>query len=63
MPALTYNSSNQLVSAQITPLVAANFTYDANGNTLSKTDGSGITSYTWDFENRLNSVALPGAAG
>jgi RHS repeat-associated protein len=50
-----YNESNQLSS---TP--AAGFSYDANGNTLSKTEGSGTTNYTWDFENRLTSVSLPG---
>jgi RHS repeat-associated protein len=29
------------------------------GNTLSKRNGSGTTSYAWDFENRLTSVTLP----
>ena len=37
--------------------------YDANGNTTSKTDSTGTTSYTWDFENRLTSVTLPGTGG
>jgi len=35
------------------------YTYDSNGNTLSKRNGSGTTSYAWDFENRLTSVTLP----
>src|SRR5882762_967665 len=35
------------------------YTCDANGNTLSKRNGSGTTSYAWDFENRLTSVTLP----
>lgn len=39
------------------------FTYDANGNTLSKTDASGTTTYTWDYENRLTSVTLPNSGG
>jgi RHS repeat-associated protein len=38
-------------------------TYDANGNTTSKTDSTGTTQYSWDFENRLVSVALPGSGG
>ncbi len=63
VPALAYNSSNQLLSAQITPLVAANFTYDANGNTLTRSAGGLTTSNGWDFENRLTSVTLPGTAG
>jgi RHS repeat-associated protein len=58
MSPYAYNSSNQLMS---TP--AATFTYDGNGNTLTKTDSTGATQYTWDFENRLSSVVLPGAAG
>ncbi|MGB7848920.1 MAG: RHS repeat-associated core domain-containing protein [Candidatus Acidiferrum sp.] len=36
---------------------------DANGNTIVKTDSTGSTSYTWDFENRLASVTLPGSGG
>ncbi len=36
---------------------------DANGNTTTKTDSTGSTSYTWDFENRLTSVTLPGSGG
>jgi RHS repeat-associated protein len=52
------NSSNELTSTS-----NASFTYDANGNMLSKTDSTGTTSYSWDFENRLSSVTLPGAGG
>jgi RHS repeat-associated protein len=39
------------------------YTYDNNGSTQSKTDSTGTTNYTWDFENRLTSVALPGTGG
>jgi RHS repeat-associated protein len=58
MSPYVYNSSNELTS---TP--AATFTYDGNGNTLTKADSSGTTTYNWDFENRLASVVLPGTAG
>ncbi len=58
MSPYAYNSSNQLTS---TPVVA--FTYDGNGNTLTKVDSSGTTHYNWDFENRLSSVVLPASAG
>ena len=37
--------------------------YEANGNLISKTDSGGTTSYSWDAENRLASVTLPGSAG
>jgi RHS repeat-associated protein len=53
-----YNSSNQLTS---TPSVS--YTYDNNGNTLTKVDTNGTTQYGWDFENRLSQVTLPGTGG
>jgi YD repeat-containing protein len=39
------------------------YAYDANGNTTSKTDSTGTTTYSWDFENRLTQVTLPGSGG
>lgn len=53
-----YNNSNQLAS---TP--TATYTYDNNGNALTKVDASGTTTYNWDFENRLVSVTLSGSGG
>jgi large repetitive protein len=58
MSPYVYNSSNELTS---TP--SATFTYDGNGNTLTKTDSNGTTTYNWDFENRLTAVVLPGTNG
>lgn len=52
------NTSNELTS---TP--NASYTYDNNGNTRSKTNSSGTTNYTWDYENRLTQVTLPGQGG
>lgn len=57
----SHNASNQLTSIAGSP--GTTFTYDSNGNTLTKTDGSGTTTYAWDFENRLSSVTLPGSGG
>jgi len=54
----TTNSSNEL-----TAMTGATYTYDNNGNELTKVDSSGTTSYTWDYENRLTSVTLPGSGG
>jgi RHS repeat-associated protein len=54
----TYNNSNEMLTREGVP-----YTYDANGSTLTKTNGSGTTSYAWDFENRLTSVTLPGTGG
>jgi RHS repeat-associated protein len=51
----SYNSSNEL-----TTLPSGSYTYDSNGNTLTKPDG---TQFTWDFENRLTKVVLPGTGG
>lgn len=47
---------NRLVST-----AAATYSYDTNGNLISKTDVTGITLYAWDFENRLKQVTLPNA--
>ncbi len=49
------NSSNQLTSSSS----GVSYTYDENGNTLSKTIGTNVTQYQWDFENRLTQVTLP----
>src|SRR5207244_7662482 len=54
----TNTSSNELTSTPSTT-----YTYDSNGNTQTKVVGSNTTSYTWDFENRLSSVTLPGSGG
>jgi RHS repeat-associated protein len=54
----SYNSSNELTSTS-----AATYTYDNNGNTLTKVAGSSTTSFAWDFENRLSTVTLPGTQG
>ena len=54
----TTNASNEMTANS-----NASYTYDSNGNTLTKTVGSNTTSYTWDFENRLTSVTLPGSGG
>jgi RHS repeat-associated protein len=58
VPSYSYNSSNELTT---TPSIS--YTYDNNGNTLSKTSSGAVTQYIWDFENRLRSVALPGTGG
>jgi RHS repeat-associated protein len=52
------NTSNELTS---TP--NASYTYDFNGNTTTKTVSSATTNYSWDYENRLGSVTLPGTGG
>jgi RHS repeat-associated protein len=54
----SYNTSNELTAK---PGVA--YTYDNNGNALTKVDSTGTTTYAWDFENRLSSVTLPGSGG
>ena len=58
VPSYTTNSSNELTANS-----NASYTYDNSGNTTSKTNSSGTTSYTWDYENRLTQAALPGQGG
>jgi RHS repeat-associated protein len=52
------NSSNEL-----TAIPSATYTYDNNGNTLTKVTSAGTTTYGWDYENRLTSMTLPGTGG
>jgi len=54
----TYDSSNHLTSRP-----GVTYTYDNNGNTATKVDSKGTTTYAWDYENRLTSVTLPGSGG
>jgi RHS repeat-associated protein len=54
----TTNSSNEMTANS-----NGSYAYDANGNTITKTDSTGATTYAWDFENRLTSVTLPGTGG
>jgi RHS repeat-associated protein len=44
---------------RLTSTATASYSYDANGNLISKSDTSGTTQYAWDFENRLRQVTLP----
>ncbi len=53
-----YDSSNEL-----TWRPDATYSYDNNGNLLSESNAGGTTSYIWDPENRLTSIALPGSGG
>ena len=47
----TYNNLNQLTAYN-----GFTFTYDNNGNTLTKTGGAATTNYSWDYENHLVGV-------
>jgi len=51
------------VSNQLTSIPGTSYTYDNNGDLLTKVVGSNTTTYVWDFENRLTSVTLPGSGG
>ena len=48
---------DSLDSATTTILAGAEH---ANGNTLSKSDSSGTTQYSFDFENRMTQAVVPG---
>jgi RHS repeat-associated protein len=54
---------NRLTQKSYPDTTAVNYTYDNNGNTLTKVVGTNTTSYAWDYENRLTSVTLPGSGG
>ncbi len=44
---------------KLTSTASATYTYDNNGNLISKTDASGTTTFTFNEENQLTQVALP----
>jgi RHS repeat-associated protein len=44
----TYDAANKMLTAG-----NSTFTYDDAGNTLTETNGSVVTTYTWDYLNRL----------
>ena len=60
---LGVSSYSTNVSNELTATPTALYTHDSNGNTLSKSETSGTTTYAWDFENRLISATLPGTGG
>lgn len=51
----TYAAFNRLLAAN-----GAIYSYDGNGNLISKTDGSGSWTYSWDPDNRLLQSSLLG---
>jgi RHS repeat-associated protein len=54
-----YNSSNELVSFTNSS-GGDSYLFDADGNPTAKIESVGTTSYSWDFENRLVQVVVPG---
>jgi RHS repeat-associated protein len=53
----SYNTNNELLGYG-----DASYEYDFNGNTIRKTDQSGITTYTYDVDNRLIQIRNPQSA-
>ena len=44
---------------KLTSTATASYTYDNNGNLLTKTDSLGYDDFTWNEENQLTQVTLP----
>ena len=65
LSALNYNSLTYNTSNELTATPNATFTYDNNGNMLTKTTSAGAAkyTYTWDYENRLTSAIVPSVGG
>ncbi len=53
---LSYGTANELLTLKTTT-----YGYDAKGNRTSKTEASGSTTYSYDDENRLVRVEIPGS--
>ena len=52
--AYTYDLAGRLVEVRQDGVVTASYTYDANGNRLSRTDGGGTVNATYDAQDRLD---------
>jgi RHS repeat-associated protein len=63
LTSLGVSSYSNNLSNELTSTPSASYTYDNNGNTLTKTTSGSTTNYTWDYENRLATVVLPGTGG
>ncbi|AHF90591.1 type IV secretion protein Rhs [Opitutaceae bacterium TAV5] len=48
----TYNTLNQVLTAT-TGAAVISYAYDLDGNRVSRSDGTGSDTLTWDYENRL----------
>src|SRR5215470_5718931 len=61
--AFSYNAFNQLnTRTQFdAPFAVTNFSCGNNRNLLSETTGTQVKQYTWDMDNRLRQVQLPGS--
>ena len=53
-PTYGYGPFNKLTTTAI-----ASYSYDNNGNLISKTDSSGTITFSWNEENQLRQVTLP----
>ena len=49
-----YDPANRLTAAE-----AATYSYDHNGNLTARADSNGVTTYTYDFENKLTGIGFP----
>ena len=46
---------------KLTNTASESYTFDNNGNLLTRTDSQGTTTFTWNEENQLTQVTLPGS--
>ncbi len=50
----TYNQNNELIGYD-----AVSYEYDGNGNVIGKTDSTGVTTFSYDIDNRLVQLVTP----
>jgi RHS repeat-associated protein len=53
-PNYSYDNDGRVTAAE-----GASYTWDQNGNLTQRRDAAGATAYTYDFNNRLVSIAFP----
>lgn len=52
-----------MLNEKVNNVTTVSYTYDNQGNTLSKTENGVTTEYSWDFENRLIAAKVKDAGG
>ena len=58
MTTYAYDANDRLLNEKVNSAVTAEYTYDNNGSTKTKTENGGTTKYTWNDERRLTSATI-----
>ena len=58
----TYDANDRLLQEQVNGILKTSYTYDNNGNTLTKTEDRKTTEFIWNDQNRLSGAVVKDSA-